>query len=165
MTLVIGTGGAAETLAGFTVCDIDELVAMHDRCSPATRYARWHGHTKRFPPSYLRRLVDEDVAVVARVDGQLIGFASAAQVGPDTWEIGLLVEDEWQHRGVGGQLLTGIIGAARQIGADVIRAEVLESDTGLLEPLRALGPMWTRLSHGVVTADVRPWAFVGGSTA
>ena len=163
MTLVIGTGGAADTLAGLTACDVDELVAMHARCSPATRYARWHGHTKRFPPSYLNRLLDDDLAVVARRDGVLIGLASAAQVGPDTWEIGLLVEDDWQHRGVGGQLLTEMIDAAHRAGADVIRAEVLESETGLLGPLRALGPMLTRLSHGVVTADVRPWAFVGDS--
>ncbi|MGN6869886.1 MAG: GNAT family N-acetyltransferase [Solirubrobacteraceae bacterium] len=161
MTLVIGTGGAAETLARFTACDADEVVAMHGRCSPATRYARWHGHTKRFPPSYLARLLADDVAIVARRGGYVIGLASAAQVGPDTWEIGLLVEDEWQHQGVGGQLLTEIVAAAGRAGADVIRAEVLESETGLLQPLRALGPMLTVLSHGVVTADVQLWAFIG----
>jgi GNAT superfamily N-acetyltransferase len=161
MTLVIGTGGAADTLCSFTACDLDELIEMHERCTPATRYARWHGHTKRFPPSYVARLLADDIAVVARRGGRVIGLASAAQVGPDTWEIGLLVEDEWQHRGVGGQLLTEIVGEAGRAGADVIRAEVLESDTGLLQPLRALGPMLTTVSHGVVTADVQLWAFIG----
>ena len=161
MTLVIATEGASDTLSRFTACDVDDLVDMHERCSPATRYARWHGHTKRFPPSYLARLLAEDIAVVARRGGCVIGFASAAQAGPHTWEIGLLVEDDWQHQGVGGQLLTEIVGAAGRAGADVIRAEVLERDTGLLQPLRSLGPMITSVSHGVVTADVQVWAFIG----
>jgi GNAT superfamily N-acetyltransferase len=161
MTLVIGIGGAADTLRCFTACDVDEVIAMHDRCSPTTRYARWHGHTKRFPPSYVHRLLGDDIAVVARRGDTVIGLASAAQVGPDTWEIGLLVEDDWQRRGVGGQLLTEIVTEAGRAGADVIRAEVLESDTGLLQPLRALGPMVTALSHGVVTADVQLWARIG----
>jgi GNAT superfamily N-acetyltransferase len=158
MTLVIGRAGAADVLHRLAPSDVDELVAMHARCSPRTRYARWHGHTKRFPPSYLTRLMHEDVALLARRDGEVIGLASAAQVSPDTWEIGLLVEDAWQHRGVGGQLLTEIVALARRDGAEVIRAEVLEQDVGLLQPLRALGPLTARTSHGVVTAEVRLWA-------
>lgn len=157
MTLVIGAPGKADSLTRFTHSDVDELIAMHERCRPETRYARWHGHTKRFPPSYLARLLDEDAAIVARHAGYVVGFASAAQVTADTWEIGLLVEDNWQHKGVGGQLLTAIIATARCLGADVIRAEVLEADTGLLQPLRAIGPLISRSSHGVVTAEIRPW--------
>ena len=157
MTVVIGAAGAADTLCRFGAGDTDELLAMHERCSPQTRFARWHGHTKRFPPSYLARLLGDDVAVLARYDGVVIGFASAAQVSTSIWEIGLLVEDAWQLRGVGGQLLTEIIDVARSAGARVIRAEVLDRDVSLLEPLRGLGPTTTSLSHGVVTADVRPW--------
>jgi len=138
--------------------DLDELVAMHERCSPQTRYARWHGHTKRFPQSYLTRLLADDIAVIARRDDVVVGLGSAARVADTTWEIGLLVEDAWQRRGVGGQLLTEIVELARREGAAVIRAEVLEQDAGLLQPLRTLGPLTVRASHGVMTADVRPWA-------
>jgi len=155
MTLVIGRTGAADALQRLGPCDVDEVVAMHARCTPQTRYARWHGHTKRFPPSYLARLLDEDVAVVARRDGVLIGLASAAHLDAETWEIGLLVEDAWQHKGVGGQLLTEIVDLARCEGAQVVRAEVLEQDAGLLQPLRALGALTVRMSHGVLTAEVR----------
>ncbi|HLY34919.1 MAG TPA: GNAT family N-acetyltransferase [Jatrophihabitantaceae bacterium] len=158
MTLVIERAGAIDALRRVNPSDVDELVAMHERCSPQTRYARWHGHTKRFPQSYLARLLADDIAVVARRDGMLIGLGSAARVDSVTWEIGLLVEDGWQRRGVGGQLLTEIVELAHDEGAKVIRAEVLEQDAGLLQPLRALGPLTVRASHGVMTADVHPWA-------
>jgi GNAT superfamily N-acetyltransferase len=95
---------------------------------------------------------------VARRDAALVGLGSAARVAASTWEIGLLVEDAWQRRGVGGQLLAELVGLSRRAGAGVIRAEVLEQDAAMLGPLRAFGPLTARRSHGVVTAEVRLWA-------
>jgi GNAT superfamily N-acetyltransferase len=134
---------------------------MHDRCSPDTRFRRWHGHVRTFPRSYLDALLtdsDEHLAVVAHHEAELIGFASAATVAPDVREIGILVEDGWQRRGVGRQLLTGLVAECVDRGARYLRSELLASDAGLLEPLRTLGPTTSRVSHGVVTAHVRLWA-------
>lgn len=149
-----------------TSCDVDELLAMHGRCSVDSRFGRWHGHTKRFPPSYLARLLGEDLAIVARSgdrDDRVIGLGSAAHVAAragsaeSVWEVGLLVEDEWQRLGVGGQLLTELMVLARESGASVIRAQVLARDAVLLAPLKTLGPTIATMSHGIITADVRPW--------
>jgi GNAT superfamily N-acetyltransferase len=157
MTLVMTSVGPAETVTRLGPTDKADIVAMHDRCSPQTRYARWHGHTNVFPRAYLASVTagdDEHLAVGAWRDGRLIGLASAAIAAPGTREIGILVEDEWQHRGVGGQLLAALVSDARGSGTHRLRAEVLSEDIGLLAPLATLGPMTTTTSHGVVTAEV-----------
>lgn len=154
MTLVIDGPGAADVLGALTAADVPELLAMHGRCSPASRYARWHGHLSLFPRRYLNSMLEDEehVAVIARVSGTLVGLASAAPVAPGVREIGILVEDAWQRHGIGGQLLGATLAASA--GTAVLRAEVLLADRRLLLPLTSLGPMTTRTSRGVVEAEV-----------
>jgi GNAT superfamily N-acetyltransferase len=130
---------------------------MHERCSPQSRYQRWHGHVQEFPRRYLESLrhSGDHVAVVAIRDGDLIGLASAGPAGPGRWELGVLVEDDWQRRGVGRQLLLALVTALAATGADTLYVEVLASQRGMLEPLRNLGPVTvTGTSEGVVSAEV-----------
>ena len=158
MTLVITQTGPVRTVTRLRRDDEAEVVAMHDRCSATTRYARWHGHTNVFPRRYLASVTagdDDHLALGAWQDGALIGFASAAIVAPGVREIGILVEDAWQHRGVGGQLLGELVADARRLGASRLRAQVLPTETALLAPLAALGPMTVRRTSDAVTAEVR----------
>jgi GNAT superfamily N-acetyltransferase len=114
-----------------------------------------------FPAGYLAALVagaPGQLAVAAHADGLLVGLGSAADVAPGTREIGLLVEDAWQHRGVGRQLLTALVNACTAAGTDRLRAEVLDEDAGLVNVLRRLGPTATRPSHGVLSVTVSLWA-------
>ena len=137
--------------------DADELVAMHERCSVQSRYQRWHGHVRTFPRAYLADLVapgDDQLAVLARLDGTVVGFASAARVDESTRELGVLVEDGWQHRGIGRLLVSALVTQCLLDGATQLRAEVLADDAALLTPLRALGPARTTSSHGVLRLTV-----------
>lgn len=137
--------------------DGPELVALHERCSPETRFRRWHGHARDFPRSYLAALIAADgdqLGVVARRDGRLVGFASAARTAPSSREIGILVEDAYQRRGVGRGLLDALVRRCRQDGTQLLVAEVLAEDSGLLALLRAYGPVDSRLSHGVFRATL-----------
>ena len=157
MTLVITRLGPADAVTRLGPADAAQVLAMHERCSPQTRYARWHGHTSVFPRAYLASITagdDRHLALGAWHDGALIGFVSAATVAPGVREIGILVEDEWQHRGVGGQLMGVLVDDLRWLGTHRLRAEVLASDIGLLKPLAALGPMTTRTFPEGVTAEV-----------
>jgi GNAT superfamily N-acetyltransferase len=159
MTVVI-TEGVTE-VGALTAADAPDLLAMYERCSADTRYRRWHGHASTFPAAYLRDMVTEStghIAVAARRDGLLVGFASAAAISADIRDIGILVEDEWQRRGVGRELLSALLDRCAGLGARYARAEVLSADAGVLELLRRLGPTTTGLSHGVITAVVRLWA-------
>ncbi|MEP7021445.1 MAG: GNAT family N-acetyltransferase [Pseudonocardiales bacterium] len=158
MTLVIERPTAPMKVGRLLPCDVDDLLAMYARCSPVTTYHRWHGHLRSFPAAYLSAMVtgnDEHIAVVARHDDEVIGFASAAEIAPHTRELGVLVEDRWQRHGVGGQLLSRQLADCVALGTRFIRAEVLSVDEWLIDVMRRLGPTTIRPGAGILTARVR----------
>jgi GNAT superfamily N-acetyltransferase len=161
MTLVIERPSGLATIDRLVPSDVVDLLAMYDRCSPETRYRRWHGHLHAFPAAYLSTLVaaaDEHIAVVARHDSEVIGFASAAETAPATREIGILVEDRWQRRGVGRMLQSLLLAESVALGTRYVRAEVLASDAWLVDALRKVGPTSVQTESGIITAQVQLWA-------
>lgn len=155
MTAVIAFGLAS--IAPLMPTDAADLVAMHDRCSPRTRWQRWHGHVRVFPDSYLAALTSQSgdqLAIAARRGGEVIGFASAGRLDEHTRELGILVEDQCQRRGVGRQLLHALMVEAVANGTRTLRAEVMAEQAALLDLLRVFGPMSTRRSWGLVCATV-----------
>lgn len=80
--------------------DLPALRSMFRRCSPETRYRRFHGCVTEPPAAYLRRCLgdgpDAHAAFVAEAGaGRLVGPASAGPVpgAPGIRELGALVED------------------------------------------------------------------------
>lgn len=107
--------------------DEDALTALVARCSPRTRHQRFHGVVDRIPPAYLRRcLSGEHATVVAEAAGLVIGFGSVGPVfeEPDVHEIAVLVEDDWQGRGVGRALASALFAV---VPVDVVRLEMCRS--------------------------------------
>jgi GNAT superfamily N-acetyltransferase len=144
-----------------TASDVEDVLAMYDRCSAETRYRRWHGHLRSFPSAYLSALAagaDQHIAVVARHGSEVIGFASAAETAPGTREIGILVEDRWQRRGVGRRLQSLLLAESAALGTRYVHAEVLARDVWLVDALRRLGPTSVRTEGGSMTAEVQLWA-------
>lgn len=161
MTLVIARPNGVATVDRLVPSDVDALLAMYERCSPDTTYRRWHGHLRSFPTAYLSALLagaDQHIAVVARRESRVIGFASAAETVPGTREIGILVEDRWQRRGVGRRLQSILLTESVALGTQYVRAEVLASDAWLVDALRVLGPTSVRTESGIMTAEVQLWA-------
>ncbi len=161
MTLVIERPTGQATVGRLAPSDIDDLLAMYERCSRETRFRRWHGHLRSFPSAYLSALAagaDQQIAVVARHGSEVIGFASAAETTPGTREIGILVEDRWQRRGVGRQLQSLLVAESAALGTQYLHAEVLASDAWLVDALRRLGPTTVHTESGSITARVRLWA-------
>ena len=73
----------------------------------------------------------------------------------DTADIGLLVEDHWQRRGIGTALLNDLVCHARNKDARFLRADVLaDEDRFVLRSLSRMGQMKTSLAFGVYTASV-----------
>jgi GNAT superfamily N-acetyltransferase len=127
--------------------DAPRLVAMFERCSPASRYARFLAPLQHFPASHLvdvvrasplhRSWVIDDLET-----GQVVGVGSWFRKG-DVAEIGLLVEDRWQHQGLGRELLVALAAGARAADVTTFVAHTLADARHVHRMLRGIGPTTT----------------------
>jgi [ribosomal protein S18]-alanine N-acetyltransferase len=77
--------------------------------------------------------------LVAEENGQIIGFAVAANICAE-WELeNIVVAEQFRCRGIGAQLLGAVIECARDAGAVEIHAEVRESNPALSGFYKQLG--------------------------
>lgn len=150
--------------------DRGELARMFERCSPETRYRRFHGPVKAIPQRYLTEALSAspfhyalvacpepaDGADAGGPPGGIVALASCRLVGEGVAELGLLIEDAWQRRGLGTRLLRDLAGFASEAGLRVLRAQLLAEQawiTGLLRPYGACRAVSTW--DGVLNVTVR----------
>jgi len=141
MTLGIGTAGAAIRAA--VPGDLDEIVAMHERCSPQSLRLRYLAGT-RAPATYLlARLLDPALAVTfvavrpAAGPGDVIAAGNLARDG-DAMEAALLVEDAYQRRGIGTALFARLLGSAREQGHDTVVLHTSAENLAIQRMIRRL---------------------------
>lgn len=151
----------AQALRPARTDDAAALHSMFERCGTETRYGRFHGLLHALPERYLAEALTADPAthdalVAEGPDGgTLVALASARAVG-DAVEIGLLVEDGEQRRGLGTRLLLALAARARSRGVVELRCDVLHRNRALLGTLRStLGPAVVRSDGLVLHASVR----------
>ena len=148
--------------------DRPALERMLARCTGQTRYRRFHGPVTAFPERYLTEALsgsplhfalvaclDEDaegddtvvdgtvvegtVVEGTVVEGTVVALASCRAVDEGVAELGILVEDEWQRRGVGGDLLGEIVAYAARTGLRALQAQVLAEQPWIVGLLRRHG--------------------------
>jgi GNAT superfamily N-acetyltransferase len=129
------------------------LEAMFLRCSPSTVYRRFHGQVKAFPASYLAEAlsgVPEHYAVVACAGGRVVALASC-RLDPvrAEGELGILVEDEWQRRGLGSSLLGLLVSWADGRGVRALNAQVLTEHDWIIGLLAPYGECSSAFRRGV----------------
>jgi GNAT superfamily N-acetyltransferase len=139
--------------------DAPRLVAMFERCSPASRYGRFLAPLAHFPASHLvdvvrsspirRSWVIDDFAT-----GDVVGVGSWFRNDGDTAELGLLVEDAWQRQGHGTALLDTLVESARHAGVTTFLAHSLAESRHVNRMLRRLGPVATECAGNVCTMRV-----------
>jgi GNAT superfamily N-acetyltransferase len=76
------------------------------------------------------------------------------RVCDDTADVGVLVEDDWQRRGVGTALLIALVRRVGECGSHFLRADVLQENRFALQVLARLGPANTSLAAGSYTTLV-----------
>src|SRR3954449_8595960 len=112
------TGIPADVVVRCAVpADALEVPRLFGRCSRETRYRRFHGHVSGVPCSYLCEALTaeparHDALVAQWPDGDLVALGSARRVdAPDgpAVDLGLLVEDAEQGRGLGTLLLVTVL--------------------------------------------------------
>lgn len=84
-------------------------------------------------------------AVVAEVDGRLVGFACfrqhpQADPDDDMAEVGIVLTDAWQGRGLGGHLLTWLAREALRREVSTLVAETLADNQRMLRLARRIFP-------------------------
>jgi GNAT superfamily N-acetyltransferase len=132
---------------------------MFSRCSLQTRYRRFHVPVRVMPARYLSEALAgraDHYALIACVpSGELVALASACATETGAMEIGILVEDASQGRGLGRELLRLLVEQARYRGVGVIKAVILREQPWILGLLRAHGECETTSAREATFATVR----------
>ena len=125
--------------------DRDALLALFADCSPTTIHQRFFTRMTEFPRSYLESVLARPAevhdAVVARwagADNRVVGLASLAVSTQDAGavaELGVLITDAWQRRGIGTAMVNVLLDRARDRGVEWVSACVLPGRSELLAVL------------------------------
>lgn len=118
------------------------LEAMVTRCTLATRHGRFHAPLRSFPEQYLGEALagrTEHFALVAEHDGAAIALASCRTDPNGGAELGILVEDCWQRRGIGTRLLSRLMQHADDRDLWPLTARVLIGQAWILRVLCSYG--------------------------
>lgn len=141
--------------------DLDPLEALFSRLSPDSVRMRFHGVAS---PSraMLQRFVDvdykESLSLIAETGlgerARSIALATYFRTDEARAEMALVVDDAFQGLGLGSILIEHLGEAAAEAGISTFEAEVLASNSGMLDVLRNLDlPLQRSLSAGEVHAE------------
>lgn len=130
--------------------DWHRLQLFHERLSDTTVELRFHGAKRELSTPLAHRFTDLDgrdaVAVVATTGtrGRIVAVGRYARIDGRTAEVAFVVEDGYQHKGIGKQLMRRLIDTALVNGIEEFVAEVLPSNRSMLRLMRYAGPGLTR---------------------
>ena len=134
--------------------DSGALLGLLARCSPTALYRRFHGVTNGlFYAQQIVAAAEGRDSYVAWIGEECVGLGNL-HVRDDTADIGVLVEDDWQRRGVGTALLIALMRRIGECGSHFLRADVLEENRFVLPLLARLGPAKTSVAAGSYTTVV-----------
>lgn len=135
--------------------DTEAVVAMLARCSRTTLFHRFHGLTDgaAYFEAQLRDRPSDQI-VLAWVGSTCVGVASLGAGATGIIDLAVLVEDAWQRRGIGTQLVAFLLDRARARGVSIVHADVLSEDRHIVRVLRRIGPLSSSIERGTWSIDV-----------
>lgn len=132
--------------------DLPELLALHERASDRSIYLRYFSPNREAARRYVTSLVEPKEGrhvLGAFVADALLGVGMCERVDDEAGEFALLVADTVQHGGIGTLLLEHLIAEARGAGLRRFTAEVLASNSLMLQVIQDLGfEPRTHMEHG-----------------
>jgi GNAT superfamily N-acetyltransferase len=157
---LLRVGATTVRVRQVTACDGAALAAVLERMSLRTRWLRFHSPIVRFSRAQLRMLLEADghdrSVLLAEVEAeparwQLIGFAQYARIAQDRADAAIVLEDDWQRRGIGRALALQLVSAARAAGIVAFTSEILTENRRTLSFVRSLAPRTEGRLLGVTT--------------
>ncbi|GHJ39107.1 GNAT family N-acetyltransferase [Streptomyces sp. TS71-3] len=152
--------GQAITVRRADTTDLAAARAMHARCSADTLARRYHGPAGD-TDGYLDHLLSPRFGrtlAAQTASGRIVALGHLLWDGDET-EVALLVEDDWQRRGIGRELLGRLVAMAVEAGSSHVYAVTRASNTGMVAVMRGLGlPLDYQIEEGtlVITARLDP---------
>ncbi|MGW4875514.1 GNAT family N-acetyltransferase [Streptomyces sp. NPDC004262] len=137
--------------------DVEAAKAMHERCSARTLGLRYHGPVGD-ADRYLNHLLSPRFGrtlAVQTASGRIVGLGHLLWDGDET-EVALLVEDDWQRRGIGAELLRRLVGMAAEAGCESVYAVTQASNTAMVAAMRGLDlPLDYQIEEGTLVVTAR----------
>jgi acyl-CoA synthetase (NDP forming)/RimJ/RimL family protein N-acetyltransferase len=136
--------------------DADDIRQMHRQMSPDNAYFRFFSFSPQAPEREAQRLArpegPDHAALLARLDGELIGVASYEPTQrPGVAEIAFAVSDEMHGRGVATLLLEHLVSLARQRRLTAFAAETLPENLAMQRVFADAGlPVERQFADGVI---------------
>jgi GNAT superfamily N-acetyltransferase len=131
------------------------VAALHARCSPASRRARYLNPAPRLRPDEQAALLDSGLLALTTDGGSAVGIANLEpdlRARPVSARASVLVEDAWQGRGLGTALLRRIADLAAEQGVGELVGTARPDDVGITRLLRRAG---LRPEAGIAGTEVR----------
>jgi ribosomal protein S18 acetylase RimI-like enzyme len=133
--------------------------ALFDRLSDVSIYHRFFSPRPAGIAFELRYLATVDggerYVLVAECGSRVVGLARYHRTERAHAVVGIVVDDAWQHRGLGRRLLEELSRAGRQAGITAFDVTVLGENAAGLGLLRRMSPQVAlHVDHGVMEASV-----------
>lgn len=138
--------GSEVTIRPIRPEDAEIEIAFVHNLSPQSRYFRFLGTLHELTPEILARFTqvdyDKNMALIATTEINCkemeIGVARYV-ANPDrkSCEFAIVVDDKWHKKGIGSKLLDKLLRIAKMNGFKIIEGEVLMSNSGMIDLLRA----------------------------
>ncbi len=142
--------------------DHQAVLDLHAECSPDSRYRRYLAGTKGPSPAQVDRLLGSShgTTLIAERESELrvVAMANLLWDGPEA-EVGLLVADAWQGRGIGSALLHRVTRLAVATGREALHAHTHADNAAMIRTMWRLGRPLRQSVDGPIlslTADLRP---------
>lgn len=154
---VTGHGGLRYHVRPIRPDDAPRLVAFHQHLSPHSVYLRFFTFHPTLSEDEVLRFTTVDyvdrLALVALVEDRLVAVGRFDRPpGATEAEVAFVVADEFQHQGIGSQLLDDLARAARARGVEVFKADTLAENTAMLDVFRHAGfRVASSVEYGTVT--------------
>jgi GNAT superfamily N-acetyltransferase len=143
--------------------DTERVRVFLERLSPETRQRRFLAAMPAVPADCVRHFTFYDprerlvvmAAAATRMGEEVVGLGDVALLETGLAELGLVVEDEHQGRGIGRLLSEAVASLAIRRGATHLKAEMLERNAAMLTLMRSLGTTVEAVEAGNAVAYVR----------
>ena len=135
--------GTVAHVRPITPDDADGVRLFHSRQSAESIYLRFFAPLRELSQRDIHRFTHVDhhdrVALVATLDGEIIGIGRYDRIDPTSAEVAFNISDHFQGKGIGSVMLEHLAAIAQELGITRFTAEVLPQNRKMLTVFKEAG--------------------------